>query len=498
MLAANSNFLVPDGTFIAELIAFLIILGIIAKWILPPLNKAMQARQEEIRSSLEAADEAKTEADETRAQRQGIIDEARQQAREIVAQANRAADQVRADGQARGQQEYERLVASADAEIALARQRALDEITSRIGALVLSVARQVIEREIDAQQTVRARPTAGPSPEAPDCEPCDGDPPPGGFMLTFLRGYSVAVLQNAASAASPASASAGSAAMGVEGVARDLREVADMMSSTASLVQVMTDEMVPAIARRAVANELLASRIVPPALRIVERAIGTERADSLLPALSELAELAIVFWELGPDEFEAQEPLLGRVASRHAASGYATAVLDDVRSVAELEVIEGQLFAFAGAVESNDLLRAALADSSRPLSDRRRLISDLLAGRADPVTVRLARAALHQRSRDPAGSLEWMAERVAEARGWRVARVTTARSIDETERNALGNALEALTQTPVELFVTEDPRLLGGAVIAVGNLLVDATAQHRLDQLYEELLGSDYVAMNTN
>jgi F-type H+-transporting ATPase subunit b len=152
MLAANSNFLVPDGTFIAELIAFLIILGIIAKWILPPLNKAMQARQEEIRSSLEAADDAKIEAEETRAQRQGILDEARQQAREIVAQANKAADLVRADGQERGQQEYERLVASAAAEIALARQRALDEITSRVGALVLSVARQVIEREIDAQR----------------------------------------------------------------------------------------------------------------------------------------------------------------------------------------------------------------------------------------------------------------------------------------------------------------------------------------------------------
>ncbi len=112
----------------------------------------MQARQEEIRSSLEAAETAKAEADETRAQRQGILDEARQQAREIVAQANRTADQSRADGQARGQQEYERLVASADAEIALARQTCLDEITSRIGALVLSVARQVIEREIDAQR----------------------------------------------------------------------------------------------------------------------------------------------------------------------------------------------------------------------------------------------------------------------------------------------------------------------------------------------------------
>lgn len=152
MFAANSNFLVPDGTFIAELIAFLIILGIIAKWILPPLNKAMKDRQEEIRSSLEAADAAKVEADQTLGERQGILDEARQQAREIVAQANRTADQSKSDGQVRGQQEYERLVASADAEIALARQRALDEITSRVGALVLSVARQVIEREIDAQR----------------------------------------------------------------------------------------------------------------------------------------------------------------------------------------------------------------------------------------------------------------------------------------------------------------------------------------------------------
>jgi hypothetical protein len=39
VFADNSNFLVPDGTFIAEIIAFLIILGIIAKYILPPLNQ---------------------------------------------------------------------------------------------------------------------------------------------------------------------------------------------------------------------------------------------------------------------------------------------------------------------------------------------------------------------------------------------------------------------------------------------------------------------------
>jgi F0F1-type ATP synthase delta subunit len=310
-------------------------------------------------------------------------------------------------------------------------------------------------------------------------------------MLTFLRGYAVAVIQNAASGSS----SDVPPPVGVESVARDLREVSEVMGRTPSLVQVMTDEMVPMNARRAVANELLASRIVPPALRIVERTIAIERADTFLTALSELAEVALLFEDLGPEQFEAEEPLLGRVGSRHHASGYATAVLEDVRTVAELEEIEEQLFAFARTVNSSNALRSALADSSRPVGDRRTLISELLNGRANPVTVRLARASLHSRTRDPSGALEWMAERVAEARGWRVARVASARDLGESERDALGSALEALTGSPVELLVTEDAGLLGGAVITVGNLLVDASAQHRLDQLHEELLGSDYVAM---
>ncbi len=241
-------------------------------------------------------------------------------------------------------------------------------------------------------------------------------------MLSFLRGYAVAVLEDAASESS----ADGSPPVGVEVVAGDLMHVSEVMSNTPSLDQVMTDDTVPTAARRAVAGDLLASRIVPPALRIVERAILIERADNLLPALGDLAEQALLFFDLGPDQFEVEEPVLGRIGTRNFASGYAAAVLEDVRNVADLEEIEQELFAFARAVESNDRLRAALADSSRPLGDRRKLISDLLGGRSNPVTVRLARAAVHGRSRGPAGALEWMAERVAEARGWRVARVMTA------------------------------------------------------------------------
>jgi F-type H+-transporting ATPase subunit b len=148
-MIASSNFLVPNATLIVEVVAFLIVLGVIGKYVLPVLNRMLEQRQDEIRSSLEAAERARTEAEETRAARDTIIEEARQQAREIVAQANRTAQRVAAEAEERGQREHDRLVSSAESEITLARQRAVEEVSAQVATLVLAVARQVIGREID-------------------------------------------------------------------------------------------------------------------------------------------------------------------------------------------------------------------------------------------------------------------------------------------------------------------------------------------------------------
>src|ERR1700691_2184514 len=96
-------FLIPNATFIVELVIFIVILGIVAKYILPPLNRAMEKRQEEITASLAAAAAAKEEADETRSQREGILEEARERARAIVAQANTTAERSVAQAEERGQ-----------------------------------------------------------------------------------------------------------------------------------------------------------------------------------------------------------------------------------------------------------------------------------------------------------------------------------------------------------------------------------------------------------
>jgi F-type H+-transporting ATPase subunit b len=148
-MTTASIFLVPNGTFIIELVVSILLILAIYKWVLPPINKAMQERQEKIRASLEAADQARADAEAADDERRNVLEQARQQAREIVATANRTAEQVRSDMQARGQAEYDKIVGNADVEIALARQRAVEEAAARMGEVVMEVVERVIGREVN-------------------------------------------------------------------------------------------------------------------------------------------------------------------------------------------------------------------------------------------------------------------------------------------------------------------------------------------------------------
>jgi F-type H+-transporting ATPase subunit b len=144
-------FLLPNGTFIFELIITIVLIIIINKMILPPLNAAMVKRQERIRSSLEAADQARADASAADDERRSVLEEARQTAREVVAQANRTAEAVRVDAQTRGQAEFERIVGGAEAEVAQARQRAVEDAGNRLGEIAMDVVQRVIGRPVNVE-----------------------------------------------------------------------------------------------------------------------------------------------------------------------------------------------------------------------------------------------------------------------------------------------------------------------------------------------------------
>jgi F-type H+-transporting ATPase subunit b len=181
MTLATSNFLVPNGTFIVVLIAFLVVLGVIGRYVLPILNKALTERQDKIRGELEAADKAKADAEEADVERRAVLEEARVHAREIVAQATEQAERTVAAAEGRAQEAADRIMAAADAEVAVARQAAVEEVTARVGEIVLAAAERVLGREIRASDhqdlideaiaAVRAESTSGASAEAAGARP---------------------------------------------------------------------------------------------------------------------------------------------------------------------------------------------------------------------------------------------------------------------------------------------------------------------------------------
>jgi F-type H+-transporting ATPase subunit b len=148
-MIAESIFLIPNGTFFVELIVVIVILYLVTKYILPPLNKAIESRQEKIRTSLELAEQARAEAAAAGDERLKVLAQARDQARDIVAAAQATADQVKAEANGRGQAEYERIVSSAALEVDTARQRAIDEASARIGEIVFDLVAKIVGREVD-------------------------------------------------------------------------------------------------------------------------------------------------------------------------------------------------------------------------------------------------------------------------------------------------------------------------------------------------------------
>ena len=265
-------FLLPNGTFFIELIVSIVLILAIYKWVLPPLNKAMEERQEKIRSSLEAADQARADAEAADDERRSVLEEARQQAREIVATANRTAEQVRTDAQARGQGEYERIVGNAEVEISLARQRAVEEAASRMGEIVMEVVERIIGREVTAEAhrdlideavaALRADTTGGAAAGTG-----------GAAVKPTLQGYTAAVAE-----------AAGPAALG--GLEADLEAFERLVVANAQLRAALTDTSVPGPARRAVVLDLLDGKVSAAARRLAAFACMVVSAPEVTTALA--------------------------------------------------------------------------------------------------------------------------------------------------------------------------------------------------------------------
>ena len=100
---AADNFLIPDATFIAELVAFVVILFIVWRYIVPPVQKVLRERQEMVRQQAADADAARAKLTEAEDAYKNALTEARVEAAQIRenarAEAQRTVEELRTAAQ---------------------------------------------------------------------------------------------------------------------------------------------------------------------------------------------------------------------------------------------------------------------------------------------------------------------------------------------------------------------------------------------------------------
>jgi F-type H+-transporting ATPase subunit b len=155
-VVASSNFLVPNATFIAEFIAFLLILAFIARYILPYVQKAMRERQEIIRKQMEDSEQAKVKLAEAEEQYQRALAEARTEAAQIREGARAEAQRVVEELRAQAHEESSRIIARGEEQLQSQRSQVVRELRGEVGSLAVELSEKIIGQRLADDAQVRA------------------------------------------------------------------------------------------------------------------------------------------------------------------------------------------------------------------------------------------------------------------------------------------------------------------------------------------------------
>lgn len=136
-------------TLILQICNLLIQILLFKRFLLKPVQKILAERQKQTNADLDAAAEARTEAENARDEYEKHLSGAREEAAALVRSAAQTAqsrsEQILLDAK----EEAASIRAKASGDIAQERRNAVNEIKNDISGIAVSIASKVVEKEID-------------------------------------------------------------------------------------------------------------------------------------------------------------------------------------------------------------------------------------------------------------------------------------------------------------------------------------------------------------
>ena len=170
-------------------------------------------------------------------------------------------------------------------------------------------------------------------------------------------------------------------------------------------------------------------------------------------------------------------------------TGYARALLEMAQAEGVVGRVEEELFRLRELLKSNPELLQFLKDPNVEREGKRRTLSELFQGRVHPLVLNTL---LTLSDQDRGGRVLQIVEefgvRAGAARQLVTGKVVTAIPLDEAALKRIAAELSRITDKNVQLLQKTDPAILGGAIIKVGEQIIDGSLRHKLDQIKERLV----------
>jgi F-type H+-transporting ATPase subunit delta len=173
------------------------------------------------------------------------------------------------------------------------------------------------------------------------------------------------------------------------------------------------------------------------------------------------------------------------------ARNYAQALFEAGERSGETERFASLMDAVAGAIEADERIRVALDSPTVPKALKRRVLHQALVGRAPETYIRFLGAVLKRGRQGIIGAINREYHALLDIKLNRVhAGVTLARKPDKRLLDAIQRGLSAATAKEVIPHVREDPRILGGIVVRIGDRVMDGSLRRKMVQLRKQMLGA--------
>jgi F-type H+-transporting ATPase subunit b len=141
---AAGNFLIPDMTFVVELAAFIIVLGVLWRYVIPPVQQAMTARQEMARKLVSDSEQARQLLEEARTAYKTAMADARHHAAQLRAQAQRQRREIVEGASAEAEAGVAEIISRGQVQLVAERRQAIRQLKAELGNLAVELAERIV------------------------------------------------------------------------------------------------------------------------------------------------------------------------------------------------------------------------------------------------------------------------------------------------------------------------------------------------------------------